>query len=129
MLRIAGSRPPARAIRAGLARGLPAAVADRIVAAVPVAPAHPAPLGYVFCGRPGATGLDPAVRDGLRARGWPVEQRRYLGAAGEFGTVSPLLQLAGLLTEFGGGLVVAADPLGPVAAVYVTPAPDRPAQP
>jgi len=95
-------------------------LAGRIAGLVPAGMgAHGEPVGYAFCAPPSSRQLDRPVRDLLTERGTPVTQREYLGARGEFSTVSPLLQIVGLLTEFRSGLLVAASPLGPVAAVYV----------
>jgi 3-oxoacyl-[acyl-carrier-protein] synthase II len=58
--------------------------------------------------------------------GVPLVRRRYLGAAGQYATASPLLQAAGLLAEYGQGLVVAASPHGHVAALRLAPPDPQP---
>lgn len=79
-------------------------------------------LPYAFCGTGDTAGVDEAVRSALAARGVRVCERRYPGADGTAGTVSPLLQLAGLLHEHGAGLVVAAAAEGQLAAMRARPA-------
>jgi hypothetical protein len=50
-------------------------------------------------------------------------RHEYLGINGEHFTVSAMLQVAGLIAEHGGGLVVATSPHGHVAAVLLRPVP------
>jgi hypothetical protein len=98
----------------------PAAVAAAAAAVARLVPPG-ADLPYAFCGPVATGGVDAAVRAALAERGVRVLAARYPGADGGAASVSPLLQLAGLLHEHGGGLVVAAAAEGHLAAVPAWP--------
>ena len=121
--------PALAEVCAGVSRFLPRRAGGpdpAALAAAGAAVARLAPPGtdlpYAFCGPEGTAPVDAAIRAALSERGVTVLDRRYPGADGSAGTVSPLLQFAGLLHEHGGGLVVAAAAEGHLAAVPTRPA-------
>jgi hypothetical protein len=63
--------------------------------------------------------LDSFCADRFSRAGVTLVRHEYLGVGGEFFTVSALLQVAGLIAEHGGGLVVATSPHGHIAAVLL----------
>ncbi|MGW1282183.1 beta-ketoacyl synthase N-terminal-like domain-containing protein [Streptomyces sp. NPDC002586] len=78
---------------------------------------------YAFCGPAATAPLDEAVRAAFATTGTALRAVSYTGGDGRFGTVSPLLQLTGLLGEPGPGLVIAASGDGHITALTVTGAP------
>lgn len=78
------------------------------------------PLPLVTVGPSGDGGwLASYCADTCAGAGVPVTVHGYPGKLGTYFTVSALLQLAGLVTEYGRGLVVCAGPHGNVAAVLL----------
>ncbi|MFF2651054.1 beta-ketoacyl synthase N-terminal-like domain-containing protein [Streptomyces sp. NPDC058045] len=76
-------------------------------------------LRYTFCGPAAAAPIDSAVREACAAAGTVLKDTVFVGADARYGTVSPLLHLAGLVQESGPGLVVAASDDGHLTAVTV----------
>jgi 3-oxoacyl-[acyl-carrier-protein] synthase II len=65
--------------------------------------------------------LDTVCAARFARAGIELVRHEYLGIGGEHFTVSALLQVAGLIAECGGGLVVATSPHGHIAAVLLRP--------
>jgi 3-oxoacyl-(acyl-carrier-protein) synthase len=63
--------------------------------------------------------IDDAVQTVCTGAGVTLVRRRYLGADGSHFTVSGLLQVAGVVAEYGHGLVAATSPHGHIAAVLL----------
>ncbi|MDJ0346550.1 beta-ketoacyl synthase N-terminal-like domain-containing protein [Streptomyces sp. H10-C2] len=72
---------------------------------------------YAFCGSAVAAPVDESVQKAFAAAGIALRTTAFTGGDARFGTVSALLQLAGLLEEPGPGLVVAVSDDGHLAAV------------
>jgi 3-oxoacyl-[acyl-carrier-protein] synthase II len=81
------------------------------------------PLPYVSLSGPSASNrqLDAICASRFSRAGIDLVRHEYLGAGGEHFTVSALLQVAGLVAEHGGGLVLATSPHGHIAAVLLRP--------
>jgi hypothetical protein len=81
------------------------------------------PVPYASLSGPSAADrqLDAIVADRFSRAGTTLVRHEYLGAGGEQFTVSALLQIAGLIAEHGGGLVVATSQHGHIAAVLLRP--------
>ncbi|MBC2875733.1 MULTISPECIES: beta-ketoacyl synthase N-terminal-like domain-containing protein [Streptomyces] len=74
---------------------------------------------FAYCGSAATTPVAEAVREAFAGAGVVIEDAAFVGADARFGTVSPLLQLAGLLGGPGPGLVVAVSDDGHLAALTV----------
>lgn len=114
-------------VAGGASRFVPPGAGERTVRRVvddALAAAGEGAAGRVaLCAPPDGFELGRAAGDALRAaltrRGAEISERSYAGARGDYATVSPLLQAAGVAAQEGAGVVAAASPHGHVAVAVL----------